>query len=268
MTICIAAIAENKKILAITDKMITMGGGVATRYEISENNKAIQLTNKSIGLFSGNVLSANEILSVAREKIKSNSNSSTLSVLDVAELIKSSYFEYWATMLNNQVFCRYALTLETFMQNQKNLNDDLVKEINNILANTNVGVDILVAGVDSAPHLYLIQNPGTLNSFDSIGYALIGSGSQHAQLSLIENEYNACISEKNGIYALLEAKKRAEYDPGVGQLCDLVIIGNTFNKVTPEKTSKIVHEFSESSVELKRIKEEKATNIFNLVYAS
>ncbi len=261
MTICIAAISNNNKIIAITDKMITLGGGVATRYEISENNKAIKLTNKSIALFAGNVLSANEILEIAKTKISATNTK----IEDIANLMKDSYFEYWTKQLDNQLFKRYSLTLATFMQNQKTLNDDLVKQINEILANTNLGVEILVAGVDTAPHLFFIGNPGTILSLDGIGYALIGSGSQHAQLSLIENEYSGGISEQNGLYALLEAKKRAEYDPGVGQLCDIVIIDSGFNKLPLAKVDKITKEFNKSTKALKKTKEKNAVKVHKLI---
>lgn len=261
MTICIAAIANKNKIVAITDKMITLGGGVATRYEISENNKAIKLTDKSVALFAGNVLYANEILEIAKTKI----SASNTSISGIANLMKDAYFEYWTKQLDNQLFSRYSLTLATFMANQKNLNEELVKQINNILANTNLGVEILVAGVDTVPHIFYISNPGTVNSFDAIGYGLIGSGGQHAQLSLIESEYNAGISEANGLYALLEAKKRAEYDPGVGQLCDIVIIDGGFNKISQTKIEKIIKKFNKSSKSIKRSKENQAVKIHSLI---
>lgn len=261
MTICIAAIAENNKIIAITDKMITLGGGVATRYEISENNKAIKLTNKAIALFAGNVLAANEIFQLAKAKIAPT----TTNITTIANSMKEAYFEYWTNSLNNQLFQRYSLTLATFMQKQNTLNEDLVKDINGILANTNIGVEILVAGVDTAPHLFFIGNPGTITSLDAIGYALIGSGGQHAQLSLIESEYNAGISKQNGLYALLEAKKRAEYDPGVGQLCDIVIIDGSFNKIQTGKVEKIMKEFTKSSKLIKKSKAVHAVKIHTLL---
>lgn len=264
MTICIAAITDNSKIIAITDKMITIGMPVATRYEISENNKAIKLNEKCIALFAGNVVYANEILEIAKIKIAALTTT-THTVLEIASIMKSAYFEYWSKQLDNQLFQRYSLTLATFMQNQRNLNDDLVKKVNEILANANLGVDILVAGIDTAPHIFYIGNPGTLTSLDGIGYALIGSGSQHAQLSLVENEYNAGILQKNGLYALLEAKRRAEYDPGVGQLCDIVIIDGNFNKLSSAKVKAIVKEFDKSARSIKRAKGKSATKIQRLI---
>ncbi len=264
MTICIAAITDNNKILAITDKMVTIGMPVATRYEISENNKAIKLTEKCIALFAGNVVYANEILEITKVKM-SVLTTPNPSILDITNLMKSAYFEYWSQQLDNQLFQRYSLTLATFMQNQRNLNEELVKKVNEILANANLGVDILVAGIDTTPHLFYIGNPGTITSLDGIGYALIGSGSQHAQLSLIENEYHSGISQKDGLYALIEAKKRAEYDPGVGQLCDIVIIDGNFNKLPLAKVKAIIKEFHKSARSLRTAKKKSAAKIHRLI---
>jgi len=82
---------------------------------------------------------------------------------------------------------------------------------------------------------------------------------------LIESEYSRGISEQNGLYALLEAKKRAEYDPGVGQLCDIVIIDSSFNKLPLTKVDKITKEFNKSTKALKRTKEKSAIKIQSIV---
>lgn len=139
MTICIAAITDHNKIIAVTDKMVTIGMPVATRYEISENNKAIKLNDKCIALFAGNVVYANEILDLAKTQIAALTQPNP-SVVEIANVMKGAYFEYWTKQLENQLFQRYSITLATFMANQRNLNDDLVKKVNEILANANLGV--------------------------------------------------------------------------------------------------------------------------------
>ena len=70
MTICIAGIAENKKIVAFTDRMLTISAPVRTAFEITENNKAIKLANKVVAMFAGDVLKANSILEIAKSKIE------------------------------------------------------------------------------------------------------------------------------------------------------------------------------------------------------
>lgn len=259
MTICIAGIVESNKIIAITDKMITLGGNVATRYEIGENNKVIKLTEKSLALFAGNVIAANEIMAIAKTKIEAESNPT---ITRLATLFKESYHEHWKKGLNEQLLQRFNISLEVFVSNQRVLDQALVGKINEIILNANLGVEILVAGIDTQPHIFLIGNPGTIMTLDPIGYGLIGSGSQHAQLSMIENEYNSGISKENGLFALLEAKRRAEYDPGVGELCDIVIIDGGFDKLTEQNVNKITRQFEKTLNSIKRSKNNAAVKIY------
>ncbi len=264
MTICIAGIVESNKVIAITDKMITLGGGVATRYEIGENNKVIQLSDRALALFAGNVIAANEIFSIAKNKIAA---ATSPNVLDLASIMKESYLEHWKTGLNEQLFQRFNISLDIFVNNQRVLDEGLVKQINGIIMNANLGVEILVAGIDTVPHILLISNPGAITTLDSIGYGLIGSGSQHAQLSMIESEYNSGISKEKGLFSLLEAKKRAEYDPGVGELCDIVIIDGGFEKLPESRVSKITKQFEKFVNAMKKSKRTAATKVYGLTHA-
>lgn len=261
MTICIAAIAENNKIIAMTDKMVTLGAPVVTRYEITESNKAVELGPKIVGLFAGNVVYANEILELAKQKIQPTMTD----VLEVAKIVQTSFQEYFQTTLTELIFNRFGITLPVFMGNQKNLDEDLVKKINEIIINTNLQVEIIIAGIDTRPHIYLIGNPGTLNTLDALGYACIGSGSQHATFSLIEAEYNAGISKEKSLYALIEAKKRAEYDPGVGQLSDIVIVDGGFNKLPKTKVDEIDKQYKISLEQIKKSKKESSAKIYGIV---
>lgn len=241
MTICIVGIAENKKIIAISDKMLTLGVPIATTFEISENDKVIKLAEKTVALFAGEVITANEILNILKEKINEDS-----SISSIANETVNSYREYFRKMISENIFERFGIKLDYFIKNQKKLDDEFVRRINNIIMEAKIGVEIIVAGIESeVPHIYGIYSPGIKRLYDSIGYHSIGSGSQHATLSLIESEYQSSIDESGGIYAVLQAKKRAEYDPGVGKLCDIVLINEDgLNRLTTEKISEINKDYN------------------------
>ncbi len=251
MTICIGAIADGNKIIAITDKMLTLANPLlTTKYEISENNKAIPLNSKVCGLFAGDVIQGNEILAKVRtELLKGESfGQETIpevekhhEVEQIALLTKEAYANQWKKVIEENLLSRYGMTIDVFMANHNRLDPDLVKKINNILGEYNLGVEIIIVGIDVEPHIYLITNPGVITKFDSIAYTCIGSGSQHATLSLIESEYNRGISIGEGLYALLEAKKRAEFDPGVGQLCDIVIVDQTVRTIKQETVKRAIN---------------------------
>lgn len=256
MTICIAGISEHSKIIGITDKMLTLSTTPITKYEISENNKAIKLNDKVIGLFAGDVISANEILNLALGTIDP---ADTVEV--VAQKVNEAYRAYWQSVIDNFLTRKYMLTFDVFMKNHNNLNAELVNEVTKMLMQYTIDVEIIIAGVDTEPHLFLVNNLGTVINRDSIGYACIGSGSQHATLSLIESEYNSGIKMDSGLYALIEAKKRAEYDPGVGTLCDLVLINADLKILTDKQISSIMKLYSEGVSKIDKIVEEYADKI-------
>jgi len=258
MTICIAAIAENSKIVAITDKMLTLPAPVATKYEVNENSKAIKLGSKVVGLFAGGVIAANEILHLAKSKIEERK---CKTVLEMANTVAEAYKEHWQADVKNSLLDRFGLDLAVFMANQKNLDDELVKGINTFLVNKNTGVTIIVAGVDTQPHLYVIDNPGTVTMLDSVGYTCIGSGSQHATLGLIEAEYHAGFTEERSLYALIEAKNRAEYDPGVGKLCDIVQINDTYTLCDNERVGVLTEKYNKSRDAIIKLKEAAAKEL-------
>ncbi len=95
----------------------------------------------------------------------------------------------------------------------------------------------------------------------SIGYSCIGSGSQHATLSLIESEYNSCISLDAGIYALLQAKRRAEYDPGVGKLWDFVLIDDSYVQPSIKQVESVADLYKKSLEEVATINKKASTEI-------
>jgi len=83
----------------------------------------------------------------------------------------------------------------------------------------------LIAGVDDeGAHIFLIEDPGDVSSFDDIGYTAIGSGEYHAIRSFIESNYSVDFPLEKALYVVYEAKKYAECAPGVGKETELVII--------------------------------------------
>ncbi len=264
MTICIAGIAENKKIVACTDKMLTIEAPVKTAFEITENNKAIKLADKVVAMFAGDVLKANAVLKLAKTNIQ-NANTSTEKV---AEIVEKAYKEQWVSDIENALLQRFGLDRKTFVNKQKELDPELVKGVNNLIGNYNLGVEIIVAGVDTdEPHMFKILNPGMKQAQDPIGYCCIGSGTQHATFSLIESEYNPSFDEAKSVHSILQAKKRAQYDPGVGELTDIVIINDNYAKIEQEKIKKIDENYSKSMAVITEEKTKCAELIKNDIYA-
>ncbi len=264
MTICIAGIAENKKIVACTDKMLTIEAPVKTAFEISENSKAIKLADKVVAMFAGDVLKANAVLKLAKTKIQSGN----ISTEKVAEIVENAYKEQWVSDIEKALLQRFGLDRKSFVNKQKELEPELVKGVNNLIGNYNLAVEIIVAGVDAdEPHMFKILNPGIKQAQDPIGYCCIGSGTQHATFSLIESEYNPSFEEAKSVHSVLQAKKRAQYDPGVGELTDIVIINDKYVKIEEAKIKKIDENYSKSVAVITEEKKKCAELIKKDIYA-
>jgi len=253
MTICIAGITERSKIVAITDKMLTIGAPVTTKFEVSGNDKAIKISEKVVALFAGDVIQANEILTRAKVVIDGKTD-----VREISEAVVGAYKEQYKFLVTEHLLSKFGITLDIFMANHRNFDAEMVRNVTDTISKYNLDAIVIVAGIDTSPHIYQIASPGVLSCYDSVGYACIGSGSQHAMFSLIESEYSGDMEKAKSIYSLIEAKKRAEYDPGVGQLCDLVIIDSEVKKIPTEKINLSMKKYNSHAKRIRKTKEKNA----------
>lgn len=257
MTICIAGIAEENKIIAVTDKMLTLSANPVTKYEISNNSKAIKISEKCVALFAGDVVVANQILELAKSK-----DLKTGTISEVSDKVNQAYREYIHLIIDNYLINKYELTLKVFMANHANLEAEMVKQVTKTITDTNFDVEIIIAGIDEKPRIFYINSLGSIiDRGSSIGYSCIGSGSQHATLSLIESEYNSCISLDAGIYALLQAKRRAEYDPGVGKLWDFVLIDDSYVQPSIKRVEAVAKLYKKSLEKVAKINKRASAGI-------
>jgi len=250
MTICIAAIAERNKIVAVTDKMTTLVAPVPTTFEMNDGNKVIPLDDKICALFAGDVIHGNEILNLALSYVSQNKGQNPMSVLQVAENVNQAFRDHWEARIANYLEMKFKLDLKTFMHNHPKFDPDFVRNTTRLISKFKIEVEIIIAGIDKEAHLYVVNSAGTVVSLDPISYACIGSGARHATLSLIESDYSSRFKMADSLYALLQAKKRAEYDPGVGELCDIALIDKKFEKLPDRKVSKIISSYESSSKEM------------------
>jgi 20S proteasome alpha/beta subunit len=243
--------------------MLTLPAPVKTAFEISENDKAIKLADKTVAMFAGDVLKANAILKRAKKDIQANWGAEK-----VADKVREAYKEQWVSDIEEALLQRFGLDRKAFVNKQKELENDLVKNINNTIGNYNLAVEIIVAGMEgSEPRLFKIENPGVKTNHDPVGYCCVGSGAQHATFSLIESEYNPGFPEAKSIYAIMQAKKHAQYDPGVGELTDMVLINDTYAKIEVSKIKSIDDIYSKSGTTIMFEREKCAEEIKNKIYA-
>lgn len=228
MTVCIGALAENrKKLVLAADKMITANIPIAYQFEKEDVQKIYTLSEKVRVLTAGNALFAFEIVENTKKDISKSAldGKPFTSVEEYAECIRVNYQNFRRKIIVQSVLEPRGLNLQSYYQLQKSLNPGIVQEIEQAFINYNLGVDLIVAGVnDDSCHLYSITHPGVSTSHDAIGYVSVGSGAPHAMYSLIASAYTKGKTLDEVKTFVEEAKKRSEVAPGVGKETEIVIL--------------------------------------------
>lgn len=77
---------------------------------------------------------------------------------------------------------------------------------------------------DGRGSIHQIEDPGTVNCGDAMGFVATGSGEAYALQNLIRANYTSSTSLLEAIYQVFEAKKNAEQAVGVGRRTDMWVI--------------------------------------------
>jgi 20S proteasome alpha/beta subunit len=228
MTICIASICGKRNIgLAVADRMVTEED-LSVEFE-HEEKKIIPISKNCVAMTSGSAISYQEIL----EPIISRYKNKKPNISEIAEEIAKSYDNIRTKKIEEKYFRPRKLTIKSFYKNHSGLNEQLVRILDKVINDfefpdldiPGAGLDILIVGVDSKAHIYLIENPGTTTPFDVFGWDCIGTGYPQAENSLISNKFVPSLDFKKGLFLSYEAKIRAEVSPGVGrEWTDIVYI--------------------------------------------
>ena len=192
MTVCIAALADNREsLIMISDKMITNdSGSMVYEYESHSISKIQELIpNVLYVLMAGTVISAAKIIDIAKNAILTNK----MSFINKTEFIAHCYQQYRREQISKLVLEPRGLDLKTYLANQRNFMPQIVSEIDLAFKQLNLNTELIVAGkceLDGKYHISVIRHPGINEQLDSIGYTAIGSGAPHANYALIGSDYN------------------------------------------------------------------------------
>ena len=222
MTICLALICESgKSLVAVADRMVS-DTSLSLEFE-QQTRKIEQIGDSFAALTAGDALRHTDLIRDASEEI---SDLKQPGVREVAAAVERCFIRHRQALAEKEVLSRVGLDYATFLNQQQNLSDSLVLGLSAEYRAVELEVELLVVGVDSSgAHIYDISDPGTAECFDSIGYAVIGSGQPHAEGFLTEADYSSGISLNQGIWLAYVAKRRSERAPGVGsRFTDILII--------------------------------------------
>jgi len=256
MTVCIAAISDDKDILSLTDKKFTVTHGVVSAYEITENKKSIECTSSCVALFAGDITNANSVLQLAMGKIQDSDT-----IEDVAKKIQQAYNEKLQDEINQQVLSKHGLNIQAFNEQQRTLDATFVSSVlETISTKGSLGIEVIIAGKDDeTPRLIKMQSTGALEDDTYAGYVCIGSGSSHAKLSLIESGCHGAMPLELLVYAMLKAKKYAEFDPNVGKMSDIMMASDKIQRFDEDVVKILWSEYDESVNKIAEITQKTST---------
>lgn len=224
MTVCIAAICGNgQEIVVATDRMYTFPGiGLQMQLDCSKIEK---LASNCVALGAGG---SAQVLDVWK-RLEAVKTGIAPSIPILAEAVRSAYVEVREAYVDSafvQPACggsvslsgRNGVSLPTYLRDQPKVAETIIAGVGQY----NLGVDILVAGIDGAgAYLGVVSHPGILIRCDSLGFAAIGTGAPLAMATLIQRRQAVSLSSDTTQVNAYYAKRLAEFAPGVGRKTEM-----------------------------------------------
>ena len=238
MTVCIAALCQDEghaHVVIAADRMVTLGGFIEFEHAVPKMTAA---SSVAVAMVAGDALVGTKI---ARD-VSTATAGSDPPVGDVARALAGQYENARRERLVQQILTPRGLDLGTFYGSHQQLNPNIVAMLDQQMQQFNLGVELLLAGVDaSGGHIYTIANPGPPeNLHDTIGYAAIGSGTIHALQAFIGFGHSAAGEYHETVFRAYAAKRRAEVAPGVGLDTDMAVISPaSIHWLTPGELSQL-----------------------------
>lgn len=221
MTICIASIASDDHVVVSSDRMVTLS---LPSTEFEQNvPKTVKITDNCVASTAGNALG---FVPIADEAIRTiTQNKTKQNIRNIAEFVRLAYINARNSKLEQEILSTVGLNLQTYYQANRTLAPEIVANLAQAMQQYNYNLSILIAGVDEeGNHIYRIDNPGRIESYDTIGHCSIGSGELHAISTFIANDYDPKFDLDHVVAMTYEAKRRSEKAQGVGEETDLYVI--------------------------------------------
>lgn len=222
MTICMGAVCQDgggAAVVVASDRMVTWASLTEFEHRVP---KVRSIGAAAVALIAGDALTGTRMA----EEVAAEKAGQALSVEQFADALADRYVAVRMECVEADLLKARGLNLQTFYQMHQQLLPQITGGIDQEMAQYNLGVELLVAGVDvSGGHVFTIHNPGGRHlHHDVIGHAAIGSGWIHAIQSMIGFHHASMQPLLDTIFRVYVSKRRAELAPGVGRETDLMIV--------------------------------------------
>jgi len=246
MTICIAGICDNReKVLLVADRMIT-SEDVSVEFEHDEPK--IQSLSKNCLVAKSGI-----IYDDITEPVVIMYKDKTSLISEIIQQLTDSYQHIRRKNIDEDFFFLRGLTMKGYYNIQSTFDATFITSVENFIQEYDaIDPNLLVVGHDKfGSHIINVFNPGTSISHTSLGFFSIGSGAPHAENSLIASNYSPKLPYKQALYAMYEAKKRAECAPGVGKnYTDIAVVDKGGYKIVSYDTIKTLSDIFDKREEL------------------
>lgn len=235
MTQLIAAVCDRgKTVVALSDRMVTTGD-MTLGFE-SPNRKAEVITDRSAVLIAGSVHEP-DLVRDARERAKGKDR-----VRDIAEVFVGLYQELRTKRIEDEILkARIGIkSFSEYHQKQQMLHESVILETNHLISEFDLGLDLILVGVDDRAHVSHIDNPGRWHSWDNLGYCTVGMGDRHAENVFAWYKHSSNVPVSEALYIAFEAKKKAEMAGGVGPTTDAIIVKDDGVHLVKDETLKVL----------------------------
>jgi hypothetical protein len=219
VTICIAAIAERKSIVTVSDTMISTDYFSADLMAV----KSDQLHPDWRVLFAGNDIGrVPSVLARIKDALEPKTRKK-LSVREIENVAKKAFQEEVTEKATDSVLSRYQLDMAAFIRSGLDMFGADFSIMKNEIDRVQLGCSFLISGFDhkGTPHIFTVEDGGESANHDLCGFWAIGCGSSRALSALFHHPYQIGSELWKAVYCLCEAKFMAE---SAGRIGDETII--------------------------------------------
>lgn len=231
VTVCAAAICtertqesgqsapqEEHVLVVIADGMLPAGD---TEYE-PDQTKIFTIHESAIALVAGDYDIHMSLVMETRRKLGGR----TADISEVASLYSEAFAVLRRSRAETAVLTPLGLTLNSFTTRRRQLEPGLVQELRRALADSDLGVEAIIAGIDArGPHVWDIYDPGIPECHDGTAFFAIGAGARQFRTQFLPSGFTTNWGLLETLLLMYQSKKMAERCPGVGPATDLLTMG-------------------------------------------
>ena len=241
MTICIAAIADEKYVIMAADRTITLNLE-PMEFGHGHSSKLYELTPGVIlGAAGAPVYLPEFIEAFRRQKAKRADQ-------DWVRMASDAMTNLRRLKIEQQILRKFGWDYATYEKyySEGNLLEAHARKILEEMDRYHLCVHLVSGSIhDGRGSIHGIEDPGAVDCFDAIGYTATGSGENYAMQTLVRSDYTSATPLEEAVYHVFEAKKAAEQATGVGRRTDIrIVVSNRRNiQLTDEQIAGLGHIF-------------------------